>query len=89
MRISRYSCADSWRSKQVLGFLRSQDRKIVEAWRQDYNHVRSFSSLEYRTIKVMTHIADYITGDPAFAVDHDGIIVLWNPAAKTTFGYSV
>lgn len=29
----------------------------------------------------------YITGDPAFAVDRHGSIVLWNDAAEQTFGY--
>ncbi|MDX2429272.1 MAG: LuxR C-terminal-related transcriptional regulator [Xanthomonadales bacterium] len=29
----------------------------------------------------------YITGDPAFAVDRHGSIVLWNSAAQQTFGY--
>lgn len=28
----------------------------------------------------------YITGDPAFAVDGSGVIVLWNEAAEKTFG---
>ena len=30
----------------------------------------------------------YITGDPAFAVDRHGSIVLWNVAAEQIFGYS-
>lgn len=29
----------------------------------------------------------YITGDPAFAVDRHGSIVLWNDAAEQTFGH--
>lgn len=29
----------------------------------------------------------YITGDPAFAVDRNGLVVLWNEAAEHTFGY--
>lgn len=29
----------------------------------------------------------YITGDPAFAVDRHGVVVLWNEAAEQTFGY--
>ena len=31
----------------------------------------------------------FITGDPAFAVDRHGAIVLWNDAAEQTFGYPV
>jgi PAS domain S-box-containing protein len=30
----------------------------------------------------------FITGDPAFAVDHSGAIVLWNEAAEQSFGIS-
>lgn len=29
----------------------------------------------------------FITGDPAFAVDTDGIIVFWNQAAEKSFGF--
>ena len=29
----------------------------------------------------------YLTGDPAFAVDRRGVIVLWNSAAEKTLGY--
>ena len=29
----------------------------------------------------------YITGEPAFAVDRRGVIVLWNDAAEQTFGH--
>jgi len=29
----------------------------------------------------------YITGEPAFAVDRRGVVVLWNDAAEQTFGY--
>jgi DNA-binding CsgD family transcriptional regulator len=28
------------------------------------------------------------TGEPAYAVDHAGVIVAWNPAAEQAFGYS-
>jgi DNA-binding CsgD family transcriptional regulator len=37
---------------------------------------------------VVTQIANYVTGDAAFAVDRSGVIVLWNPAAEKTLGYS-
>ena len=30
---------------------------------------------------------NYITGDPAFAVDRRGVIVLWNKAAEESLGY--
>ena len=30
----------------------------------------------------------YITGEPAFAVDRHGIVVLWNDAAEHTFGHA-
>ena len=30
----------------------------------------------------------FITGDPAFAVDRNGIVVLWNEASEQTFGYT-
>lgn len=29
----------------------------------------------------------YITGDPAFAVNRQGMVVFWNDAAEETFGY--
>lgn len=29
----------------------------------------------------------YITGEPAFAVDRRGVVVLWNDAAEQTFGH--
>jgi len=29
----------------------------------------------------------YITGDPAFAVDRGGVVVLWNDAAEQVFGH--
>jgi len=29
-----------------------------------------------------------ITGDPAFAVDRNGVVVLWNDASEREFGYS-
>jgi DNA-binding CsgD family transcriptional regulator len=29
----------------------------------------------------------YITGEPAFAVDRHGVVVLWNEAAEQTFGH--
>lgn len=29
----------------------------------------------------------YITGDPAFAVDRNGVVVLWNDAAEQVFGH--
>jgi PAS domain S-box-containing protein len=28
------------------------------------------------------------TGEPAYAVNRDGVIMAWNPAAESTFGYS-
>jgi PAS domain-containing protein len=34
-----------------------------------------------------TQTANYVTGDPAFAVDRRGEIVLWNQAAEKTLGY--
>jgi len=33
------------------------------------------------------HTNSYITGDPAFAVDRRGVIVLWNEAAEDKLGY--
>ncbi|MGA9574309.1 MAG: LuxR C-terminal-related transcriptional regulator [Lysobacterales bacterium] len=30
----------------------------------------------------------FITGDPAFAVDRNGVVVLWNEASEQTFGYT-
>lgn len=33
-----------------------------------------------------TRTANYIVGDPAFAVDKTGVIVLWNKAAEGAFG---
>ena len=36
---------------------------------------------------MVTRITSYETGDPAFAVDRDGVIVLWNEAAEITLGY--
>lgn len=33
-----------------------------------------------------TQTSHYITGDPAFAVDPRGVIVLWNEAAEKSFG---
>ena len=33
------------------------------------------------------HTANFVTGDPAFAVDRRGEIVLWNRAAETALGY--
>jgi len=30
---------------------------------------------------------NFMTGDSAFAVDRDGVIVLWNPAAEKVLGY--
>lgn len=30
---------------------------------------------------------NYVTGDPAFAVDRRGVIVIWNEAAETALGY--
>ncbi|MDH3646494.1 MAG: LuxR C-terminal-related transcriptional regulator [Gammaproteobacteria bacterium] len=29
----------------------------------------------------------FSTGEPAYAVDHSGVIVSWNPAAEQAFGY--
>jgi len=37
---------------------------------------------------VLTQITNYVTGDAAFAVDQNGVIVLWNSAAEETLGYS-
>jgi DNA-binding CsgD family transcriptional regulator len=34
-----------------------------------------------------TQTNNYVTGDPAFAVDRSGVIVLWNAAAEKAFGY--
>jgi len=36
---------------------------------------------------VDTQTANYVTGDPAFAVDRRGVVVLWNAAAEKTFGH--
>jgi len=33
-----------------------------------------------------TQTTNYITGDPAFAVDRDGVILLWNEAAEESLG---
>ena len=30
----------------------------------------------------------YSTGEPAYAVNRDGVIMAWNPAAESTFGFS-
>ena len=34
-----------------------------------------------------THNMIFATGEPAYAVDRDGTIVAWNPAARRAFGY--
>lgn len=34
------------------------------------------------------HNGHLITGDPAFAVDRNGVVVLWNPASEREFGYT-
>lgn len=34
------------------------------------------------------HTDNFVTGDPAFAIDRNGEIVLWNDAAEQTFGFS-
>jgi DNA-binding CsgD family transcriptional regulator len=34
-----------------------------------------------------THSMIFATGEAAYAVDHDGTIVAWNPAATRAFGY--
>jgi len=39
-----------------------------------------------RTGILDTQSDHYITGDPAFAVDRRGVIVLWNEAAEKSFG---
>jgi len=36
---------------------------------------------------VDTQNGNYVTGDPAFAVDRRGVVVLWNEAAETAFGH--
>lgn len=36
---------------------------------------------------VDTQINNYITGDPAFAIDRRGVVVLWNAAAEKTLGH--
>ena len=36
---------------------------------------------------MVTQNTSYETGDPAFAVDRDGVIVLWNQAAEKALGY--
>jgi len=36
---------------------------------------------------VVNQITSYESGDPVFAVDREGVIVLWNQAAEKTFGY--
>jgi DNA-binding CsgD family transcriptional regulator len=36
---------------------------------------------------VDTQTNNYVTGDPAFAVDRRGLIVLWNEAAEKTLGH--
>lgn len=35
-----------------------------------------------------TQATNFVTGEVAFAVDRNGVIVLWNPAAEKTLGYS-
>jgi len=35
-----------------------------------------------------THSIIFDTGEPAYAVDRNGVIVAWNAAAKTAFGHS-
>lgn len=35
-----------------------------------------------------TQHLNYITGDPAFTVDREGVIINWNPAAEKEFGYT-
>ena len=35
-----------------------------------------------------TQAGKFLTGDAAFAVDHSGVIVLWNQAAEMTLGYT-
>jgi DNA-binding NarL/FixJ family response regulator len=34
-----------------------------------------------------TQATNFVTGDVAFAVDRNGVIVLWNPTAEKTLGY--
>jgi DNA-binding CsgD family transcriptional regulator len=36
---------------------------------------------------VVSQITNFESGDPVFAVDRGGVIVLWNQAAEKTFGY--
>jgi DNA-binding CsgD family transcriptional regulator len=38
--------------------------------------------------KMRASRALFSTGEPAYAVDHQGVIVAWNPAAERTFGYT-
>ena len=35
-----------------------------------------------------TQTTNYVTGDPAFAVDRGGVIVFWNAAAEKAFGHA-
>ena len=35
-----------------------------------------------------TQTGSYVTGDPAFAVNRRGEVILWNEAAEKSFGYS-
>ena len=36
---------------------------------------------------MVTHTTNCVTGEAAFAVDRNGVIVLWNPAAEKELGY--
>lgn len=38
---------------------------------------------------MVVHIENYVTGDPAFAVDMNGTIRLWNPGCSEVLGYDV
>ena len=34
-----------------------------------------------------TQTSQYLTGDTAFAIDHRGVIILWNEAAEESLGF--
>ena len=55
--------------------------------RIDYQLPEHHNSEAYEET-VDTQTNSYVTGDPAFAVDQRGLVVLWNEAAEDSFGYT-